>query len=110
MGGVNEKERNRVFGVLIKNMDKPFVKRVLMRDFYPKMDLGNGRHATHKMAWGESDGRYFVFPTVIFDGKQLKDYGSDAFGHAMSTGNFIEFESPEEADWFSRRYKAIWGE
>ena len=26
------------------------------------------------------------------------------------TGNFIEFNSPDEAEWFSKRYKAAWGE
>lgn len=71
--------------------------------------LGGGKRATHKMSWAEVDGKYIVFPTVLYDWKRLVDYGNAALDNVLKTGNFIEFDSPEKADWFSRRYKTVWG-
>jgi hypothetical protein len=108
-------EYDDVMSVLQANADKSFVKRILEPKKYPTLDLGSGKSATHKMAWGEVDtpnGRkYVVFPTVLMgkDGK-LVDYGDKAFEHVMKTKNFIEFDDPKKAAWFSKRYKAAWGQ
>lgn len=103
---------DEIMRVLNANADKSFVKRILNRDKYPVLDEGNGQHATHKMAWGETDTpkgkKYVVFPTVLFDGKKLADYGDKAFGHAMKSGNYIEFDDPKQAEWFSKEYKKAW--
>jgi hypothetical protein len=102
---------NFIMDTLLANKDKSFVDRIINRRKYPVLDLGNGQYATHKMAWNESDGKYHVFPTVLYDGKELRQFSPDeAYNHAKSTGNFIEFNTPEEADYFSKRYKAFWGE
>jgi hypothetical protein len=104
-------EYRDILKILQENADKSFVKRILERDQYPKLDLGDGNYATHKMAWAEADGKYYVFPTVLYDGRALKEYPwESAFNQVRRTGNFIEFDNPDEADWFSRRYKAVWGE
>ena len=64
---------------------------------------------THLMASGEADGRYFAFPTIMEDDEgNLKRYKTGAFRRAMETGNYIEFPSAREADWFSRNYKRPW--
>ena len=72
-----------VMQILQANADKTFVKRILTPEKFPRLDLGKGQFATHKMAWGEYDTpqgkRYAVFPTVLWDGKQLRDYGDRAF-------------------------------
>jgi hypothetical protein len=95
--------------ILQANKDKTFVKRILEREKYPRLELGDGNHATHKMAWGEVDKKYRVFPTVLYDGKSLKEYKPDeAFRHTSATGNYIDFDTPQEADWFSRQYKSVW--
>jgi hypothetical protein len=94
--------------ILMQHSDKSFVQRILNPSAFPTLDIGNGQYATHKMAWTEANGKYYVHPTVLWDGKSLKDYGKDAFKHVMKTGNYIEFNSPEEADWFSTKYKAAW--
>jgi len=100
----------KAMAILLTNQDKPFVDRVLNRDKYPVLPLPGGGHATHKMAWGETDGKYLVYPTVQWDGKNLVEYsGGDAFKRALAAGDYIEFETPEEADWFSKNYKAVWG-
>ena len=108
---MGESEFTQMYQILQANTDKPFVDRILNADKYPSLDLGDGRTATHKMAWGEADDKYYVFPTIFYDGEELKEYDPDsAFRQAIKTNDYIEFNSPEEADLFSRRYKALWGE
>lgn len=105
-------EYDDVMRILRQNADKSFVKRILNPQDYPQLDLGNGQVATHKMAWGEMDTpkgkKYVVYPTVLYDGKNLVDYGDRAFDIVMKSGNYIEFDDPQQADWFSQRYKAAW--
>lgn len=93
--------------ILNDNKEKSFVQRMFMENT-PTLDLGDGKVATHKMAWGESDGKYIVYPTVLYDGKTFKQYDPmEAMKMVMSTGNYIPFESPEQADYFSRNYKQV---
>ena len=90
-----------------KNMN--FVQRIQNPDKSPFLDLGNGKTASHKMAWGEGDGKYFVYPTIIQQGKELKQLDNkSAWQHAMKNKEFMEFNNPEEADWVSRNYKMLW--
>ena len=103
-------EYDDVMRILMANADKSFVKRILQPNAYPSLDLGGGMKATHKMAWTEANGKYYVHPTILYDGKGLKDWGDKAFDQAMKSGNVLEFKTPQEADWFSKRYKAAWGE
>ena len=102
-----------VRAILEQNKDKSFVKRILTYnpDTSPYLDLGNGNRATHLMSWGEGDGKYYVFPTVLMtkEGK-LKNYGKDAWNHVSKTGNYIEVDDAETADWLSKNYKLIWPE
>jgi len=107
---VNEYEK--LLEILNSNANKSFVKRILHKGQYPTLDNGDGTVSTHSMSWGDADGRYFVYPTVLYTkDKTLKRYNNDAaWIHAMQTGNFIEFHSPQEADWFSKNYKKIWDE
>src|SRR5688572_25515035 len=107
---VNNEEYQRLMQILKTNANKSFVQRILRPDEFPTLPLGNGSHATHRMAWGESGGKYVVYPTVLLnDKKQLQDYGDDAWKHAAQSGNFIEFDNAQDADWFSQRYKGAWG-
>lgn len=108
---VNADEYQRLMAILKTNGDKTFVQRILRPGDFPTLDLGNGSHATHRMAWGESGGKYVVYPTVLMgsDGG-LVDYGpKDAWNHVQQTGNFIQFDNPKDAEWFSQRYKGAWG-
>jgi len=99
----------RAMEIMQANQSKPFVQRILQPDNYPSLDLGNGQRATHLMAWGDMDGKHVVYPTVQMDGNGLKDYGDAAFDRAIKSGDYITFPTAEEADWFSRNYKAAWG-
>lgn len=95
--------------ILEKNKNKTFVDRILNPNNYPRLDLGGGNFATHKMSWMQVGDKYHVFPTVLWDGKNLNEYTPEAaYEYVKQSGNYIEFDSPEEADWFSKRYKDIW--
>ena len=106
---VTDDEFQWLMGVLNNNASKTFVQRILYPQKFPTLDLGDGNIATHRMAWGESGDKYVAFPTVLYDGKGLKDYGNGAWGEAMKSGNFIEFDNATDAEWFSKRYKGAWG-
>lgn len=100
-----------ITNILTANKDKNFIDRVLNKDKYPVLQLDKNTIATHKMMWGESDGKYIVYPTIFLEGDKLKQYEpKEAFWKAQDTNNFIEFDNPIEADFFSRNYKAVWGE
>lgn len=107
-------ELRRVKAILAQNAGKNFVDRIVNRDKYPSIDNGDGTHSTHLMAWTEADGAYRVFPTILFDkktGKLIKrDNMRAAYDNAVRMGEYIDFNSPDEAEWFSQRYKSVWGE
>ena len=102
-------ELNRISDIISKNSDKEFVRRIESPEKYPTLDLGNGMSATHKMSYGEVDGRFIVFPTVVYDGKELKELEpSEAFKNALDKNETIEFDNEKDAEEFSREYKKYW--
>ena len=107
-----DNELLKIQQILSKNKNKNFVRRILDPNIYPKLwDNPSGEPSTHSMGWGEADGRYFVYPTVVStEHGTLQRIGNpkDAQNHAFRTGEFIEVSSPEEADWFSKKYKRVW--
>ncbi len=47
--------------------------------------------------------------TILWDGKQFKQYEwRDAYDQVKQTGNFISFNTEEEAADFGKNYKLIW--
>lgn len=108
---VNNAEYQQLMAILKQNAGKSFVQRILRPGDFPTLDLGNGSHATHRMAWENlPNGRAVVFPTVMLtEGGQLQDFGKNAWQHASKSGNFIEFDNPAQAEWFASRYKGAWG-
>ena len=34
--------------------------------------------------------------------------GRDALDYAVSNGDYIEFDNPADAEWFSKNYKKVW--
>ena len=95
--------------VLKENSQKQFVKRILNPSQYPVLNNNDGSHSTHSMAWGEKDGKYYVFPTVLNTGDKLKRFEDDvAWDYTQKTGNYIVFDNPEDAQYFSEHYKDFW--
>lgn len=103
----------KIRAILEANKDKSFVQRILNYQGPGKSPVleHEGGYATHRMAWGEADGQYVVYPTVLLgpDGK-LADYGDRAWDQVAKSGNYITFKSPRDAEWFSQNYKAVWPE
>lgn len=103
-----------VQSVLDANKDKNFVKRILKRGTVPDFDRGGGVSSSHSMMYGESDGKFIVFPSVVEKNGELVDLAaksdSAAFEDAMKNNNFISFDNEDDAKWFSENYKRVWGE
>jgi hypothetical protein len=104
----DEMDQLKILEILEKNKELEFVQRILNADDYPSLPNRDGSESTHSMAWGELDGRFLVYPTVIYQEDELMRLGPDtALGHAMRSGDFIEFESETEAQEFSSQYKGF---
>lgn len=103
------------------NSTLQFEQRVLYPSKYPVMEERRGKAApqamTHRMASAETqlekDGPPVpvAYPTVVWDGKGLKQLNDQqAFRHAMQTGEFRSFETPEQASLYAEGYyKKAWG-
>jgi len=97
--------------ILTSNKDKNFVDRVLNRENYPTLNLGNGNYATHKMSWSTVGNKAIVYPNIIYspDTKSLIELSpDDAFQYAMKNKEYIQFDDPNKADEFSQQYKKYW--
>lgn len=105
---ISPQQYQQLMATLKANAGKTFVQRILRPNDFPVLEHEGGI-ATHRMAWGQAGDKYVAFPTVMYDGKGLKDYGDKAWDHAMQSQNFIEFNTPQEAEWFSKNYKGAWG-
>lgn len=112
MPKLSAEELLKIGKILEANKAKNFVQRVISPDDYPRLDLGNGQFATHKMSYATTDGgKAIVYPEVIYDEptKALRPLGGrDAIQHAIKTGEYIEMPTEADADWFTKNYKAIW--
>jgi CRISPR/Cas system Type II protein with McrA/HNH and RuvC-like nuclease domain len=103
---------DRIRKILSEHKDKNFVDRILNPGRYPKIKNPNGKFSTHRMSWGDDgNGKYIVYPQIIDHNGQLTLLSQDeAQAYAWRTGEYIPFDSPQEADGFSRDYKKIWKE
>lgn len=92
-----------------RNSNLNFEQRILNADTSPVLfersnlydDLNNIGLATHKMSWGEVDGKYIAFPAVVQKSNLIPILEElsprDAFNYALQTGEYREFDTPEEA-------------
>ena len=89
--------------IIAANKNVPFVKRMIDTNDpnYTSSISMEGGKATHAMA----DRGAFVYPTIFVNSKtnkleKLED--SAAWKRAKETGEFIEFNTEEQAQWFAR--------
>jgi hypothetical protein len=95
--------------VIDKHRGKDFVDRIIDPSTHKPITNEDGSISTHSMAWGEANGKFRVFPTVAKYGAGLKRFeGKAAWRLANELGNYIEFDTAEEADRFSKEYKTYW--
>lgn len=116
-GGEVSNDLSRLRALLEANKSKNFVQRIIDPSKYPSYDFGEGVTGTHRMGWAsggeKGNERYYVYPNIIqrTEGAELENLEDDkwtAFDHAMTTGEYLEFNSPEEAEWFTKNYKKYW--
>ena len=115
--GTPEDNRLRSFGATIPSPTIPmdtqlnFEKRVLNPSSYPRIYNGDGSVSTHRMAWGEADGKFMAYPTIVQQGNELKQLNDqEAFQHAVRNKEFRSFDRAEDAEAYaSGGYKKFWG-
>ena len=107
-------ELRAIKNILAKNIRKNFVQRVFYPNQYPKLydNPDPNEPSTHSMAYATGEnGKAYVYPTVVMgnDGQlvRIKDF-NEAWNHAKTTGEYIEFDSEAKANWFSKNYKKVW--
>lgn len=95
--------------LLESHKDLDFVQRILEPEKYPVIDNPDGSVSTHLMSWSNIDGRNIVYPLIRNEGGELRKYDhGEAMLRALSSGEYLEFKTSEEADAFSREYKKVW--
>jgi hypothetical protein len=112
MPGFNPKDAKAYAdSVMNANKNLNFVKRYLMPDMYPKLQtnklLGaegiiaapSDEYTTHWMSHDPESMR--VFPQIVMIDGKLQNLGEDAYDYADKTGEYIQFKTPEEAEWFA---------
>ena len=108
-----DQETEYALGIITANQDKQFVRRIMNPQAYPAIDNGDGSRSTHLMAYSKAGNAFRVYPTIAYDPrskKLTKRDGDAAYNHAVKTGDYIDFDTEDEAAWFSRNYKAVWGQ
>lgn len=100
----------RIGKILDQNRGKDFVERIINPWDSPHIQNDDGSRSSHRMAWGETDGKYVVYPLIMRDGDKLTNYEDNAWAEAYKRKEYIEFDNAEDAAWFSTEYKQAWPE
>jgi hypothetical protein len=96
----------KILEILNNNKDLEFVRRIMEAKSYPTLPNRDGSESTHGMMWSGGEGRFYVYPSVVYDEEVMARLGPDtAYGRAMRLGDFIEFATLQEAYEFSKEYK-----
>lgn len=89
-----------------------FEQRALAPSKYPVIKNDDGSVSTHRMAYGEADGKYFAYPTIVQgpSGKLVQLDQDQAWRYAMQTKQYREFaDEKSAAEYAAGGYKRSWG-
>lgn len=88
-----------------------FEQRILRPSQYGAIDNGDGSESTHRMAYAETDGKFVAYPTIVQQGKKLKQLNDrEAYDYAMKKGEHRAFDTEDEAKAYAEGgYKKFWG-
>ncbi len=104
---------NRLLGILNNYKDLNFVQRILSPYVHPTLQLpeGPGEYGTHLMSWATLGDKNIVYPEIIQTekGDLTRLDPRAAIDYAVKNKQYIPFNTPEEADWFGKNYKRVWG-
>ena len=85
-----------------------FIDRIFVPDLLDPLQDEQGRDMTHLLSTFEQDGKHFVVPLIQDFGDELRLLPPEAaFERAKRRKDFLEFDSAEEAEFFSKNYKAL---
>ena len=102
-----------LIAMLQMNQDKNFVQRLLMPDISPILYFGEpGQWGTHLMSGTTlENGDTIVYPRIIQPNNgnlKLLD-NNEAIKYALQNNEYIKVKNAEEANYFGKNYKKIWG-
>ena len=96
----------KLLEILLKNKNKDFINRIINVNDFPTLENRDGTVSTHSMAYGEADGKYYVYPTVVYRDGKMQRLGPDtALNRAITSGDYIVFDNEQDAADFSKEYK-----
>ncbi len=99
-------------GPIDLNTKLNFEKRVLSPSMYPVINNPDGSYSTHKMMWGDSDGKYYAYPSIVQlpNGTRKELHPDLAWQYAMENKEYRVFNTPEDAARYADGgYKQSWG-
>lgn len=114
-GGKNKRSELVLLNIA-NNSQAPFMQRILMNDKrsipepqkYWENGKDSGRRSTHILAYGEKNGKTYVFPEVQEENGELKWFDwPQNLDRAIQNNDYLEM-SPEEAEWFTTNYKSYY--
>lgn len=107
----------RLLAILQGNQDKNFIQRILKPDLYPLLDEWNGpgTFGSHLMSSAEVNGKNIAYPNIVqhpgeWNLKMFDPKGTEAIDYALKNNEYLQFNTPEEALWFGKNYKKLWGQ
>jgi hypothetical protein len=99
-------DKVKLLEILLKNKNKDFINRIINVNDFPTLENRDGTVSTHSMSYGESDGKYYVYPTVVYRDGKMQRLGPDtAWSVAFETGDYLVFDNEKDASDFSKEYK-----
>ena len=101
-------DKIRLLEIILRNKGKDFINRIVNANDFPTLENRDGTISTHSMTYAEVDGRFYVYPTVVYQDGKLMRLGPDtAFNHALTSGEYVTFDDEREAMDFSKEYKQL---
>lgn len=92
---------------VVNGQEANFVQR-LKDPNRKKINNSDGSVSTHKLAWAEVDNKIIIYPEIQEINGELVDLSNDrdkALKSALANNDYVEMQSPEEAEWFTTHYK-----
>ena len=109
--------KDQMLAIMGKNADKNFVQRILNPSTYSGIEIANAKGApqgtvsTHLMMSGEIDGgKGIAYPSIFYNAQTNSLYQPEnPYKESKSRGEVIIFNTPKEAEFFTKNYKTALG-
>lgn len=99
-------DKVKLLELLLEHRNKDFINRIINVNDFPTLENRDGTISTHSMAYGEADGKFYVYPTVVYEDGKMQRLGPDtAWNRAVMSGDYLEFDNEQDAADFSKEYK-----